>query len=81
MKLRKLISRKPWHQLVIEEGTEAQFMACFKRLRFTFCALCKAPILLRYGGEAKRSCRNGHACRARVAERRASEPKNVWYQR
>lgn len=67
MKLRKLKSRKPWHQLVIEEGTEAQFLACFQRLRFHRCYRCGALNLLRYGGSTtKCCCRDQTACLARA---------------
>lgn len=79
MKLHKLKSRKPWHQLVIEEGTEAQFMACFKRLRFSFCGLCGAPLLRRYKGPEKDTCRQWDACTTRINARRAElERQKPW---
>lgn len=70
MKLRKLKSRKPWHQLVIEEGTEAQFMACFKRLRFHRCYRCGMPNLIRYKGPVKVQCSDQQDCLARARARR-----------
>lgn len=70
MKLHKLKSRKPWHQLVIEEGTDAQFLTCFKRLRFHRCYRCGMPNLMRYKGPVKVQCSDQQDCLARAMERK-----------
>lgn len=73
--------RQPWHRLILEEGTDAQFLDCFKRLRFSFCGLCGTPLLRRYKGPLKGSCRDWHACTERINARRAELERNKPYLR